>query len=84
MFPSRRVMHIGDVVKKDEILEITSTSGGSGLSYAQTVARGIAAIKDVDLVVTGHARNGTATVTWGNFAATKAKRVCSSTPCGRP
>ncbi len=34
VFPSRRIMHVGDIVKKDEVLEITPNDGGSGISYA--------------------------------------------------
>jgi glyoxylase-like metal-dependent hydrolase (beta-lactamase superfamily II) len=68
VFPSRRLVHIGDVVKKNEVMEIEENAGGSGLYYAQTMARGIAAIKDVDFVVTGHARGGVATFRWGEMA----------------
>jgi hypothetical protein len=64
VFPSRRVVHIGDVVKRNEVMEIEETAGGSGLYYAQTMARGMAAITDVDFVVTGHARGGTAMFRW--------------------
>jgi glyoxylase-like metal-dependent hydrolase (beta-lactamase superfamily II) len=71
VFPSRRIMHIGDVIKKDEMIEITSHSGGSGVTYAQTIARGIAAITDVDVIVAGHARDGNAqpTITWPELVA---------------
>ena len=54
VFPSRRIMHVGDIVKKDEVLEITPNDGGSGVSYAQTMGQGIATITDVDLIITGH------------------------------
>jgi glyoxylase-like metal-dependent hydrolase (beta-lactamase superfamily II) len=69
VFPSRRLMHIGDVVKKDEMLEITEGAGGRAMSYAETMARGIAAIQDVDLVVAGHARPGTerSTIPWSDL-----------------
>ena len=42
VFPSRRIMHVGDIVKKDEMLEITPNAGGSGVSYAETLALAIA------------------------------------------
>lgn len=67
VFPSRRVMHIGDVVKKNEFLEITPNSGGSGLSYAQTMARGIATIQNVDVVITGHGYGEEATLPWSEL-----------------
>jgi cyclase len=54
VFPSRRIMHVGDLVKIDEMPEITPVAGGSGVSYAQTIGRAMATIKDVDLVVAGH------------------------------
>ena len=70
VFPSRRIMHIGDIVKKDEVLEITPNDGGSGLSYAQTIGRGIATITDVDLIVTGHVldSNMRPTIPWSELA----------------
>jgi cyclase len=65
VFPSRRMMHIGDIVKKNDMPEIERVSGGSGVSYAATMALGIAAIKDIDLVIVGHARGDTQpTLTW--------------------
>jgi len=71
VFPSRRVLHVGDIVKKDEMPEIVLDSGGSGLAYSQTMARGIATIKDVDLIITGHARAGRTrpTITWSELEA---------------
>jgi glyoxylase-like metal-dependent hydrolase (beta-lactamase superfamily II) len=69
VFPARRIMHIGDVVKKDEMPEIALNSGGSGVAYAQTMARGITTITGVDLVVAGHAREGNPTITWRELGA---------------
>jgi glyoxylase-like metal-dependent hydrolase (beta-lactamase superfamily II) len=70
VFPSRRIMHIGDVVKKDEMVEITPGAGGRADSYAETMARGMATIKDVDVVVAGHSHRGSAapTLTWSELA----------------
>jgi glyoxylase-like metal-dependent hydrolase (beta-lactamase superfamily II) len=69
VFPARRLMHIGDVVKKDEMLEIAAEAGGRAVGYADTIARGIATIKGVDLVVAGHARPGAerSTIAWSEL-----------------
>jgi glyoxylase-like metal-dependent hydrolase (beta-lactamase superfamily II) len=70
VFPSRRMMHIGDIVKKNDLPEIERISGGSGVAYAETMARGIAAIKDIDLVIAGHARgDAQPTLTWAELEA---------------
>jgi glyoxylase-like metal-dependent hydrolase (beta-lactamase superfamily II) len=75
VFPARRIMHIGDIVKKDEMPEISLHSGGSGVAYAQTMARGIATITGVDLVVAGHAREGNSqpTITWQELGVYQSK-----------
>jgi cyclase len=69
VFPSRRIMHVGDLIKIDEMHEITPEAGGSGVAYAGTMAQAIATIKDVDLVVAGHIRNGEARpiLTWSQL-----------------
>lgn len=38
VFPSRRVMHVGDLVKIGEMHQITPEAGGSGVAYAETMA----------------------------------------------
>lgn len=71
VFPSRRIMHVGDVVKVDEIFEIILADGGSGVAYGQTMERGLATIKDVDLVVAGHIAddNTPPTLKWSELGA---------------
>jgi glyoxylase-like metal-dependent hydrolase (beta-lactamase superfamily II) len=75
VFPSRRVMHVGDLVKIDEMLEITPADGGSGVSYAATMGRAIATIKEVDLVVAGHIRdtNVRPTLSWSELGEYQGK-----------
>jgi glyoxylase-like metal-dependent hydrolase (beta-lactamase superfamily II) len=55
VFPSRRLLHIGDIVKKNDVPEYVRTFGGSGVSQPDTLARGMAALKDIDTVIVGHA-----------------------------
>lgn len=70
VFPSRRIMHVGDIVKIDEVVEIALPDGGSGVSYGQTMERAIATIKDVDLIVAGHTGDGNApTLKWSELGA---------------
>jgi glyoxylase-like metal-dependent hydrolase (beta-lactamase superfamily II) len=71
VFPSRRAMHIGDIVKKNDLPEISRQAGGSGIAYPVTMARAIATIKDVDLVIAGHERDDSPrpTLTWSELAA---------------
>jgi len=55
VFPSRRLMHIGDIVKKNDVPEYVRALGGSGVSQPDTLARGMAALGDIDTVIVGHA-----------------------------
>ncbi len=75
VFPSRRIMHVGDLVKIDEMLEITPDAGGSGVSYAETLALAIATIKDVDVVVAGHIRDVAVppTLSWSELGKYQSK-----------
>lgn len=76
VFPARKMMHIGDIVKKNDVPEIEGISGGSGVTYAQTMARGIAAIKDIDVVIAGHARDDAQpTLTWPELEAHQRQAV---------
>ncbi|NUR55896.1 MAG: MBL fold metallo-hydrolase [Acidobacteria bacterium] len=53
VFPSARAMHAGDVFPNKGIPIVDGNNGGSGLEYANTLARA-AALPDVDVVITGH------------------------------
>jgi len=55
VFPSRRVLHLSDIVSKNDVPEYVRDFGGSGVSQPETVARGMAALKDIDTVIIGHA-----------------------------
>jgi glyoxylase-like metal-dependent hydrolase (beta-lactamase superfamily II) len=54
VFPALRVMHVGDVFAWKSLPYIDPANGGSVLEHPKTLARAIAAIKDVDTVITGH------------------------------
>jgi len=66
VFPARRLMHIGDIVKKNDVPEFERRLGGSGVAQPDTLAKGLAAIKDVDTIIVGHAYNDDPrpTMTW--------------------
>jgi glyoxylase-like metal-dependent hydrolase (beta-lactamase superfamily II) len=69
VFPSRRLMHIGDIVKKNDVPEYVRRFGGSGVTQPDTLARGMAALKDIDTVIVGHAYGDDPhpTLTWSEL-----------------
>jgi hypothetical protein len=52
-------MHVGDVFAWKALPYIDPANGGSVLEHPKTLARVIAAIKDVDTVITGHLPHAT-------------------------
>lgn len=58
VFPNLRVLHTGDVFPNKGIPIMDGNNGGSGVAYADTVAKA-AALPNIDVVVTGHSRNMT-------------------------
>ena len=54
VFPALRVMHVGDLIASKQPPVIDLDSGGSGLAYADTLAKAAATIKNVDTIVPGH------------------------------
>ena len=58
LFPNLRVLHTGDVFPNKGMPIMDGNNGGSGIAYADTVAKA-AALPNVDVVVTGHSRNMT-------------------------
>ena len=53
LFPTLRVLHTGDAFPNKGMPIMDITNGGSGLSYAETIARA-AKVPDIDTVITGH------------------------------
>jgi cyclase len=58
VFPSLRIMHIGDLAWKGDAPSFDRTAGGSGVAYPETLAKGLAATTDVDTVIVGHGYDG--------------------------
>ncbi len=54
VFPSLRLMHTGDLFAWKDGPRIDRPNGGSGVQYPQTIAKALAAITNVDIVVPGH------------------------------
>jgi len=54
VYPSLRVLQTGDMFAWRDSPTIDRNNGGSGVEYPKTLAKGIAAIKDVDTVIPGH------------------------------
>jgi glyoxylase-like metal-dependent hydrolase (beta-lactamase superfamily II) len=62
VFPSLRIMHIGDLAFKQDAPSFDRTAGGSGVAYPDTLARGLAATTEVDTIIVGHSRDGSSPV----------------------
>jgi cyclase len=54
VFPSLRVMHMGDVFPGRQIPIMDSNNGGSGLAYADTLRKTHDGVPDVETIITGH------------------------------
>ncbi len=54
VYPSLRVLQTGDMFAWRDSPTIDRADGGSGLEYPKTLAKGIAAIKNIDTVIPGH------------------------------
>src|SRR5262245_55168228 len=54
VFPALRVLHTGDVFAAKILPLIDANNGGSGVEYSQTIAKAVAALKNIDTVITGH------------------------------
>jgi cyclase len=53
-FPALRVLQTGDLFARKDAPRIDRANGGSGVAYPQTLAKAVAAVKNVDVVVPGH------------------------------
>ena len=53
-FPALRVLQTGDLFARKDAPRIDRANGGSGVQYPQTLARAVAAFKNIDTVVPGH------------------------------
>ena len=64
VFRNLRVLHAGDVFANTAQPFIDMANGGSGVAYGDTIGKAVAAIKNVDTVITGH----TDVKKWQDFA----------------
>jgi cyclase len=63
VFPAIRTMHTGDMFAWKALPYIDPSNGGSVIAHARTLANVVAAVKDVDTVITGH----TPVLTWSDL-----------------
>jgi cyclase len=54
VYPALRVMQTGDMFAWKDAPTLDRNNGGSGLEYAQTIAKALATVKDVDTLIVGH------------------------------
>lgn len=54
VFPSLRVMHMGDVFPGKQILIMDSNNGGSGVAYADTLRKTHDGVPNTETIITGH------------------------------
>src|SRR5262245_55310224 len=54
VFPTLRVLHTGDAFALKIVPLIDANNGGSGVEYPHTIAKAVAALKNIDTVITGH------------------------------
>ncbi len=54
VFPALRVALTGDLFARKGLPIVDASNGGSALAFADTLARGVAGITNVDTVITGH------------------------------
>jgi glyoxylase-like metal-dependent hydrolase (beta-lactamase superfamily II) len=54
VFPTVRTLHTGDMFAWKALPYIDASNGGSVICHAQTLAKAIAALQNVDRVITGH------------------------------
>ena len=54
VFPALRVAHVGDMMGPKEPPVVDFANGGSSLRYADTLAKAVATLKNVDAIIPGH------------------------------
>src|SRR4029077_16926457 len=57
VFPVLRAMHAGDAFAGKNTPIIDASNGGSAVEYGKTLSNAVATIKNVDVIITGHANN---------------------------
>jgi cyclase len=54
LFPALRVVHVGDTFAGKTPPIMDANNGGSGVDYPETLAKGYAALRNVDTIINGH------------------------------
>jgi cyclase len=54
VFPALRVLHAGDAFPGKGVPPLDANNGASGVEYPRTIARAVAALTNIDTVITGH------------------------------
>ena len=54
VYPALRVLQTGDLFPWKDAPLVDRANGGSGIEFPKTIAKAIAAIRDVDTVIPGH------------------------------
>jgi len=54
VFPAIRTMHVGDMFAWKALPYIDTGNGGSVVAHASTMAKAVAAVKNVDTIINGH------------------------------
>jgi glyoxylase-like metal-dependent hydrolase (beta-lactamase superfamily II) len=63
-FPALRVVHAGDIFAGKQVPLVDFGNGGSGVRYADTLAKAHGGIKNADTIITGHSPT---TMTWADL-----------------
>jgi glyoxylase-like metal-dependent hydrolase (beta-lactamase superfamily II) len=86
VFPALRVLHAGDVFASKAVPPLDVNNGASGVEYPRTIARGAAALANIDAVITGHYQT-TLTMadlkTYGDFTREFVQAVQEAKKAGR-
>lgn len=53
-YPALRTLQTGDMFQWRDAPSLDANNGGSGIEFPQTLAKALAALKDVDIVIPGH------------------------------
>jgi cyclase len=59
VFPALRTMHVGDIFAWKALPYVDTNNGGSVVEQPQTLAKAVAAVKNVDTIINGHIPVGT-------------------------
>jgi glyoxylase-like metal-dependent hydrolase (beta-lactamase superfamily II) len=59
VFPALRTMHVGDIFAWKALPYVDTANGGSVVEQPQTLAKAVAGVKNVDIIINGHIPVGT-------------------------